>query len=58
MTVLKVKEWLIFSVVKRSKPFRKKSSNFELNYDDTDPDILIDCVISKILKTLNKSLVS
>ena len=30
----------------------------ELKYDDTDSDIVIDCVILKILKALSKSLAS
>ena len=56
------------SVVKRNKPLKKsnkqKQSNYltktpcELNYDDTDSDIVMDCVILNILKILGKSLVT
>ena len=59
---------VIFSVVKRSRPFGKKSSKqkqnnspkktpHEIDYEDTDSDIVIDYFIN-ILKTLGNSLVT
>ena len=69
MAALKVKVRVIFSVVTRDKPFGKKSSKqkqsnyltktpYELNSSDADSDIVIDCVILKILKTQGHSLVT
>ena len=55
MTALKGKVAVIFSAVWK-KSSNKRQSNYptkmlyELNYNDTDPDIVIDCVILKIIK--------